>query len=68
MKVQRIKELNQQASLDIIFLMETKNPDSFVLQELDFLASDNKHLVPPERPNSGDLALYWKQDIDPLFV
>lgn len=44
--------------------METKNPDAFVLGELDFLAADHRHLVPPERPNSGGLALYWKQDID----
>ncbi|WZZ70042.1 hypothetical protein YC2023_081412 [Brassica napus] len=62
--VQRIKELNQQASLDIIFLMETKNLDAFVLQELDFLGAEHRHLVPPERPNSGGLALFWKQDID----
>ncbi|KAF8086725.1 hypothetical protein N665_0614s0009 [Sinapis alba] len=44
--------------------METKNPDPFVLKELDFLETDHKHLVPPERPNSGGLALFWKQDID----
>ena len=35
-----------------------------MLQELDFLASDYKHLVPPERLNSGALALFWKQDVN----
>ena len=64
MTVHRIKELNQQASLDIIFLMETKNPDAFVLKELEFLGADRKHLVSPERPNSCGLALFWTQDID----
>lgn len=44
--------------------METKNPDPFVLKELDFLGTDHRHLVPPERPNSGGLALFWKQDIN----
>ena len=35
-----------------------------MLQELDFLVSDYKHLVPPERLNSGALALFWKQDVN----
>ena len=56
--VQRIRELRQQASLDIIFQMETKNPDSFVLSELDFLETDHHFLVPPVRPSSGALALF----------
>lgn len=64
MIVQHIRELRQQASLDIIFLMETKNLDPFVLKELNFLDPDRHFLVPPARPSSGGLALYWKQDID----
>ena len=64
MTVHHIRELRQQASLDIIFLMETKNPDPFVLKELNFLDPDHHFLVPPSRPNSGGLTLYWKQDID----
>lgn len=44
--------------------METKNLDSVVLNKLDFLDQDHHFLVPPTRPNSGGLALYWKQDID----
>lgn len=62
--VQWIKELHQQASLDIIFLMETKNPNNFVLKELEFLSADHSFIVPLERPNSGGLALFWKQDIN----
>ena len=39
--VQHIRELRRQASLDIIFVMETKNSDSFVLKELDFMDTDH---------------------------
>ncbi|KAF8113544.1 hypothetical protein N665_0048s0006 [Sinapis alba] len=62
--VQEIRELHQQASLDIIFLMETKNPDAIVLKELNFLSLMHRFLVPPERPSSGGLALFWRQDIN----
>ena len=44
--------------------METKNPDEFVLNELDFLDQYKRILVPPERPNSGGLALFWKNDLN----
>lgn len=44
--------------------METKNPDDFVLKELDFLDQYKRILVPPERPNSGGLALFWKNDLN----
>lgn len=60
MTVHRIRNLRQQASLDIIFLMEAKNPDSFVRSELDFLVTDHHLLVPPVRSSSGGLALFWK--------
>lgn len=45
--------------------METKNVDDFVLKELDFLGPNQYHnlLIPPERPASGGLAVFWKQDI-----
>lgn len=43
--------------------METKNANAFVEKELDFLNQYNHFLVPPERPSSGGLALYWKNDL-----
>lgn len=62
--VQRLKEIRKKISPDIIFLSETKIADSFVLKELDFLASDKHFLLPPSSPSSGGLALFWKPEVD----
>lgn len=59
-----MKELHKRVSPDIVFLMETKNFDEFVLNELKFFESYNHLLVPPERPNSSGLALFWKTEIN----
>ena len=61
--VQRLKEIRKKISPDIIFLSETKNADAVVLKELDFLESDKHFLLPPTRPGSGGLALFWKQEV-----
>ena len=45
--VQRIREIHKQISPDVFFLMETKNPDDFMLKELDFLDQYKRILVPP---------------------
>lgn len=62
--VQRIREIHKQISPRIFFLMETKNPDEFVLTELEFLDQYEHFLVPPERPASGGLALFRKKDLN----
>ena len=64
MTVQHIRKLRRQASLDVVFLMETKNQNPYVLKELEFMDTDHHFLVPPERPSSGGLALFWKQDLN----
>ena len=43
--------------------METKNPDSFVLNELAPLHYDNHFLVSPHSPGGGGLALFWSQEV-----
>ena len=48
---------------DILFLSETKNPDSFVLNKTKKLAYENYHLVSPTGHGAGGLALFWKQEI-----
>lgn len=42
-----IREIHKQISPDVFFLMETKNPDAFVLKELDFLNHYEYALFPP---------------------
>lgn len=44
--------------------METKNQDSFVLNELKDLNYDSHYLVSPHGQGEGGLALIWKNHID----
>ena len=43
--------------------METKNADSFVLNELKDIQLENRLLVSPHSPGGGGLALLWSQDV-----
>ena len=43
--------------------METKNPNTFVLDKLKHLGYEYYDLVPPTGHGAGGLALYWKQEI-----
>lgn len=44
--------------------METKNPDVFVLKELESIPLENHFLVSPHSPGGGGLALLWSQEVD----
>lgn len=44
--------------------METKNPDNFVLKELESIPLANRFLVSPHSPGGGGLALLWSQEVD----
>ncbi|CAA7038820.1 unnamed protein product [Microthlaspi erraticum] len=48
---------------EIIFLMETKNGNSFVLKELKQLNYDYLEMVPPYA-RGGGLALLWKKEVE----
>lgn len=61
--VQRLGEIKKSVFPDILFLMETKNPNTFVLDKLKHLGYDYYDLVPPTGHGAGGLALYWKQEI-----
>ena len=64
MTVHRLQELNKKTSLNLIFLMEIKNPDAFVLTKLQSLGFWESKLVYPHSPRGGGLALLWNQYIE----
>ncbi|CAL9224796.1 unnamed protein product [Arabidopsis halleri] len=61
---QRLREIHSELSPDILFLMETKNPDEMVLKSLSWMNFSSHFLVTPHSPGGGGLALFWKQDVD----
>ena len=55
--------MNRSISPDILFLQETKNPDTFVLNKTDALGYEFKQFVPPTGHGAGGLALFWKSNV-----
>ena len=60
--IRRIKEISKSISPDIMFLMETRNNDTFIKSKLESLHYTNYFLVPP-KGTGGGLALLWKDNI-----
>lgn len=56
--VQRLGEIKKSIFPDILFLMETKNPNTFFLDKLKHLGYEYYDLVPPTGHGAGGLALY----------
>ena len=50
-------------SRDILFFMETKNDDGYVLKTLEWINYDHNALITPQRHGGGGLALFWKHEI-----
>ena len=61
--VRRIKELHKSIAPHIMFLMETKNSDNYVLQELQDLSYPHHTLISPHGVGGGGLALFWSQEV-----
>ena len=57
-------EISKEFDPDILFLMETKNPNEFVMKKLEHLRYDCSHLVPPTGHGAGGLGLFWNQDLN----
>ena len=64
MTVQRIREIRKKIFPDLLFIMETKNPTTTVLNLLQGLNYPSHHLVEPHSPGAGGLALFWKNNIE----
>lgn len=64
MTVRRIRKIYKKISPDIIFLMETKNPDGVVQKKLEFLHQYKSVLVSPQGHGGGGLALFWKHELE----
>lgn len=61
--VRRLKEISKKYRPDILFLMETKNPDDFVLKKCDQLNYEEHLFIPPVGHGAGGLALFWNQNV-----
>ncbi|KAL1207284.1 hypothetical protein V5N11_028028 [Cardamine amara subsp. amara] len=61
--VRRLNEICRRYLLDAIFLIETKQPTSYVSNITVSLGFPNFCIVPPQGL-SGGVALFWKNSID----
>lgn len=62
--VQRLRELKKSINPDIIFLMEMKNLNEFVLEKFEQLGYEYHDLVPPSGHGAGGTVLFRKQEMD----
>lgn len=60
----RLKRISKEFQPDIIFIMESKNPDEMVLKKMEHLKYDCHHLVPPTGHGAGGIGLFWKHDLN----
>lgn len=63
MTVHRLQEMRKRLDPDVIFLSETKNPNTVVMQKIDSLGYHSHAFVSPHGIAGGGLALMWKQEI-----
>lgn len=63
MTVPRVRELRSVHAPDIMYFMETKNQDAFVLSNIQTLEYKHYFLISPSGL-SGGLALFWRNKVD----
>lgn len=63
MTVPRVRELRSVHAPDIIYFMETKNQDAFVLSNVQTIEYKHHFLISPYGL-SGGLALFWRNEIN----
>lgn len=63
MTAHRLQEIQKKMIPNIVFLMETKNPDDIVLKKLEELRFNLSFLVSPQGHGGGGLIFLWKPEI-----
>lgn len=63
LSIRKFEDIKRDIDLDILFLLETKNPNEFVRKKLEQLSFDYFEIVSPVGHAARGLALLWKERV-----